>query len=238
MNDFVMKAGASVAKKQFKKEITNQFSSNSKINWKDLNYPPALKLIHYDINEVPEHQKKAMNLSHAFFGLQAALFLLNFFNAIVQLISGYSWTRPFASIFYYLIIVFVAGFAFFQVFQVFVGVKAAKILYKVAYGFHLFMTFFQIIFSTLSWNSLFRVIYIFGDGKIIAGFLALVEFLVILAQAGFLVFIVLEIMKVENDADGSQTAAKSGGAGMSKGTTVGGNKKAPIDSLEPSENDL
>ena len=70
MDNFVMKAGAKMAGNKFKKQVTKQFASNSNVDWTDLNYPPALKLIHYDISEVPEQHRLTMNLIHGYFGME------------------------------------------------------------------------------------------------------------------------------------------------------------------------
>ena len=102
-----------------------------------------------------------MHLIHGYFCLQALIFLLNFINAIVQIASGYTWTRMLASVLYYFIIILLAGFVFYSAFQSFVGVRAGSLMFKIGMGVLFFLFFLQLIFDTVSWNGLARVIHIF-----------------------------------------------------------------------------
>ena len=207
MKDFAAKTATNMATNQFKKKISKQFESNEGIDWTDLNYPPGLKLLHYDIKEVDASKKLIMHLIHGYFCLQSILFLLNFTNAIVQTASGYSWTRMLASVFYYFIIVLLAGFCFYSAFQAFVGVRAGSLMFKIGMGVLFFLFLLQLIFDTLSWNGLARVIHIFQDGNTLAGLLSLFEFFVILGQAGFAGYLVFGFVKAEMDTSGPASSS-------------------------------
>ena len=202
MKDFAAKTATNMATNHLKKKVTQQFQSKEGIDWTDLNYPPGLKLLHYDIKEVEAPKKLLMHLIHGYFCLQSILFVLNFINAIIQVASGYSWTRLIASVFYYFIVILLCGFIFYSAFQSFVGVPAGKMMFYISMGVLLFMFIFQLIFDTLSWNGLARVIHIFQDGYVFAGLISLLEFFIILGQACFAIYLVVAFVRAgRNDGE-------------------------------------
>lgn len=76
--NIVAKAALQKSVSSVKNSITP--SSGSKINWDDFNYPPLLKVIHYDITEVdPEVRTgvRAMWLSHVLIFVEGILNLIN-----------------------------------------------------------------------------------------------------------------------------------------------------------------
>lgn len=81
---------ASFVAKSVLNDSISQLKSNSKqskIDWDDYNYPPLLKVIHYDIEEVePEHRLivRALWLSHILIAIYS---LLNIINNSIQ--TGY-----------------------------------------------------------------------------------------------------------------------------------------------------
>ena len=84
MATFVAKTMITDQIKSMKGEITGT-SNKNKINWDDFNYPPFLKVIHYDVSEVdPEHRLivRSLWLSH----------ILIFVYSIVNIINNISIT--------------------------------------------------------------------------------------------------------------------------------------------------
>lgn len=78
--NIVAKAALNNSINSVKSSITSSTSTGPKINWDDFNYPPLLKVIHYDITEVKEEDRltvRAMWLSHVLIMVETLLNLIN-----------------------------------------------------------------------------------------------------------------------------------------------------------------
>lgn len=182
-----MKAATGAIGNKLKQEVTGSIkTTGQKINWEDLNYPPYFNLIHYDILEVPEPQRKLMQFTNYYFISQVGFFLLNFLNALVQVISGYTWKRLLASVLYYFIIISISAAFFYFSFETTVGIEPSRVYYKIAAGVLVLLFFVQMIFDTICWNGIARVFHMFADGKAIAALFAIVDLLAVLVQWVFL----------------------------------------------------
>jgi hypothetical protein len=76
--NYVAKAALNNSIQSVKSSMTPQ--SGPKINWEDFNYPPLLKVIHYDITEVPAEKRltvRFMWLSHVLIFVEGILNLIN-----------------------------------------------------------------------------------------------------------------------------------------------------------------
>lgn len=71
-----------------------QYKSDGKaINWNDFNYPPLLRIIHYDPAELPDQASNIARCLNVTFCLVALVSLLNFFNnCIIVSVSSAPWT--------------------------------------------------------------------------------------------------------------------------------------------------
>jgi hypothetical protein len=85
-------------------------------------------------------------------------------------------------------------------FETFVGKREGPIwIYKLCHFVIFFLMFLQLIFDSLCWNSLVRMINIFKDGHGFAGFMCLIEFFVVAALFGggiWLVFLKVRKLKI------------------------------------------
>ena len=124
-----------VVTNQLKKAVKGNESSLDKINWNDFNYPPIIKIFHYDINHVKEEERPLMRKLNFVFMGQVLFFILNFINAIIQTAAGYSWLRIIASIFWYALVIGLTGYGFYNVFRAFCGDRSNAILkFKLFWG--------------------------------------------------------------------------------------------------------
>mmetsp|Transcript_30974 Transcript_30974/g.72258 ORF Transcript_30974/g.72258 Transcript_30974/m.72258 type:complete len:217 (+) Transcript_30974:89-739(+) len=60
---------------------------HSDINWQDFNYPPLMRLIHYDLEELPSHLCGTIRLFNATFVVTTVLCLINACSTVVIVIS-------------------------------------------------------------------------------------------------------------------------------------------------------
>lgn len=188
-----------IAGRQLKKAVQGNGSGLDKIDWKNFNYPPFVNVFHYDIGHIKEEEKQLVTrLNFVFIG-QILFFVLNFINAIIQVAVGYSWTRIFSSIFWYALIIGLAGFGFYNVFRAFCGDNGnAMLKFKVTWGTMLILFFFQFLIDKLSWNSIVRWIRIFKAGYGFAGIMSLVEWILFVANMAGVVYLILEVRKTSH----------------------------------------
>ena len=126
MDGAATKIGANIAASQFKSALDpgpTKFKTDKKIDWMDLNYPPFIKLFHYDIDEIEDDYRRLFLWVELYFMAFGGFFVLNFFNTIVQVSVGYPATRILASLFYFVLLISLAGFGFYKLFQEAVTLK-------------------------------------------------------------------------------------------------------------------
>lgn len=64
------------------------------INWSNLNYPPLLKVVHYDVNELHEDVQPTVRLINLIWLLHCAVMLLNLVdNALIAFFLPSTWLR-------------------------------------------------------------------------------------------------------------------------------------------------
>lgn len=188
-----------MAGRQLKKAVQGNASGFDKIDWNNFNYPPGVNVFHYDISHIKEEDKQLVKRLNFFFIGQILFFILNFINAIIQVAVGYSWTRIMSSIFWYALIVGLAGLGFYQVFRAFAGDNGnAMLKFKISWGVMALLFFFQWLIDKVCWNSIVRFINIFKDSHGFAGVMSLVEWLLLSANIGALVYLVLEVRKTSH----------------------------------------
>eukprot|EP00397_Hematodinium_sp_SG-2012_P044082 GEMP01049146.1.p1 GENE.GEMP01049146.1~~GEMP01049146.1.p1 ORF type:complete len:230 (+),score=23.34 GEMP01049146.1:37-726(+) len=100
-----------------KSRVGEEFSSplSSEINWHDYNYPPCLRVIHYELGELPEGIRK--KVSHMNSSLKITFFalLLNVLNSIIFTIASKAPTSwIFYSTVHTLFLSIIALFVFYQ----------------------------------------------------------------------------------------------------------------------------
>jgi hypothetical protein len=185
-----------VAGRQLKKAMQGNDSGFAQIDWKNFNYPPFINVFHYDIGHIKEEERDLVKKLNFWFIGQILFFVLNFINAIVQTAVGLSWTRIPSSIFWYAVVIGLAGFGFYNVFRAFCGDNGnAMLIWKITWGTLAVLFLFQFLIDKICWNSVVRFVRLFKAGHGFAGFLSMIEWLLMGANIGALVFLVLEVRK-------------------------------------------
>jgi hypothetical protein len=121
---------------QLKKAVQGNEATFDKIDWNNFNYPPFVKIFHYDIGHIKEDEKPLVSRLNFWFIGQILFFIINFINAIIQTAVGYTGLRILSSIFWYALIIGLTGYGFYNVFRAFCGDKttSAMMKFKVAWG--------------------------------------------------------------------------------------------------------
>jgi len=57
--------------------------STSQIDWNNYNYPPLLRVVHYDLNDLPDELKKPIKFAHYTFILMFVILIFNFISSII-----------------------------------------------------------------------------------------------------------------------------------------------------------
>jgi len=89
--NYVAKAALNNSVQSIKSSMTPQ--SGPKINWDDFNYPPLLRVIHYDITEVDNEKRlavRALWLQHVLIFVEG---FINIINSIAITAAGSSGVR-------------------------------------------------------------------------------------------------------------------------------------------------
>ncbi|KAL0205737.1 hypothetical protein P9112_001044 [Eukaryota sp. TZLM1-RC] len=88
------------------------------INWHDFNYPPGLRIVHVNIDELDEGRRIAARFSHWTFIATLIALIFNFFSNFVLLFgSDISWTGAVNSFFMFVMISSLALYVFFSGFR-------------------------------------------------------------------------------------------------------------------------
>lgn len=84
------------------------------IEWTHFNYPPMLRIIHFDLKELPSPVAKIVRFIHFSFLIAVIALLLNFIDSIVLTIGGIGSLRLLYSSFNFIIFTPAAGYTFYQ----------------------------------------------------------------------------------------------------------------------------
>jgi len=61
--------------------------STKQIDWNNYNYPPLLRVVHYDINDLPDELKRPIKFAHYTFILMLCTLIFNFISSIIVAIT-------------------------------------------------------------------------------------------------------------------------------------------------------
>jgi hypothetical protein len=142
---------------------------------------------------VKEEDKQTVSRLNFWFIGQILFFVLNFINAIIQTIAGYSGIRILCSIFWYALIVGLTGYGFYYAFRAYCGDKTsnAMLKFKASWGLIFILLIFQFIADRINWNGIVRWVRLFKDGNGFAGVMSLIEWILMGINIGALVYLVL-----------------------------------------------
>ncbi|KAM3136919.1 hypothetical protein pb186bvf_011004 [Paramecium bursaria] len=199
MATFVAKTMITDQIKTMKGEITGT-SNKNKINWDDFNYPPFLKVIHYDVSEVdPEHRLivRSLWLSH----------ILIFVYSIVNIINNISITigtqnygiRILYSFMFFFSFNPIQGFLFYRGYK---GVASDAFLLALYKWVQIVMILCWTIFAIIDWlgfNGFIVVPKLFKAGLPFEGVLAIIEDSCLILTALLSTFALVKVWSIPTD---------------------------------------
>jgi len=169
---------------------------NSNIKWENFNYPPFIRLIHYDPDEIEDPATRSLvkkrNLT---FILNLVVSVINFINAIAQVAVGFTGLRILFSVLNILIFVPVTLFTFYKGYRGLVYNRRQLRYYYV--GQFLCAVAF-LVFSIISggtWNGWTRLDVLFSNKHIFQGLLAIVESLIYTANSLLCMYCIFKVYR-------------------------------------------
>ncbi len=176
-------------------------TANANIKWENFNYPPFIKLIHYDPNEIEDLEIRSLikkiNLT---FVLNLVVSLINFINSIAQVAVGFTGLRILFSVLNILIFVPLTLFTFYKGYRGLVYDRKQLRYYYVG-QFACCVVFF--IFSIISggnYNGWTRLGVLFENGHIFQGLLAIVESLIYLFNSLLCAYCMFKVYRSKDDS--------------------------------------
>jgi len=146
----------------------------SHIQWENYNYPPCMKLIHYDLDEIEEPtrtyvQRLNISLVLTFFGC-----LLNLINNIVWCIMGIGGPRVVYSFFNILLFPPLGLYAFYKGFRSLIDLQDQRSYYKIGQWVLLVIWLLAAVTTMGSFNGALSLTALY-DRSIISGVLGSIE---------------------------------------------------------------
>ncbi|CEL95961.1 unnamed protein product [Vitrella brassicaformis CCMP3155] len=89
-------------------------SASTTIDWQNYNYPPFLRIVHYDLSELPSHVASIVWLINFSFILTVVICVVNFFNTIIIAAGGGSGVWVVYSILNLVLFPTAAGYTFYK----------------------------------------------------------------------------------------------------------------------------
>ena len=181
----------SIAKNVAKNSMNNiqasmisQGGQYSSIKWEDFNYPPLIKLIHYDLNELNDPHKSLIRKMNISFVLVFVATFIGFIGNIVQVAMS---VAPGIRIFYAIMNVIIfnpaALYVFYKGYRGLVIDESQLRLYKFFQAILALAWFIWSIIGAGAFNGWVRVSGLFGSGAVFPGILALFESIVYLLNS-------------------------------------------------------
>lgn len=174
---------------------------NSSIKWDNFNYPPLLKIIHYDLKELDDTETRTLvrRLNFVFF-FNFIVSIINFINSLAQIPVQDSGIRVLYSILNMLIFMPLTLYGFYKGYR---GLTHSERELRFYWGISLIEIIVFFIFSIISggcYNGWVRVSYLFSNGYIFQGILGIVESLIYLGMCFLIAF---NSWKVKNFVPGN-----------------------------------
>jgi hypothetical protein len=180
MNGMMLKMGTSALK-------TKMQEKEMDIEWEDYNYPPGLKIIHYNPPEMVDPTKVTLaKLMHASFLLLVVFYFLNFTINLLAWIAGdqsIGFFMPLYSIFHMFMIVPLGMGVFSKGYRAMAGISSERTWYKYGEVFLLVMCILIFFFHILCYHGLKIVREFKTDGMHVL-ILGIIEQVCLAANAG------------------------------------------------------
>ncbi|KAL0230335.1 hypothetical protein PCE1_003896 [Barthelona sp. PCE] len=162
-------------------------STEQKITWTHYNYPPVLRLVHLNINELPSNRILPARLAHWSFIMMVIGFVFNTLYSFSFVFDDVSVWKPFFySLFTGLVYSMIGGFAFYQCYRCLaINSPSTTKLYIITEAIVKVMVFY--IFITCS-NSSHGVMCLANDLTIFGYIFTIIESLCYLSSIALSVF--------------------------------------------------
>ena len=174
---------------------------NPNIKWENYNYPPLLKLIHYDLSELEDPVTRSLvrklNLT---FVLVFIVSIINFINSIAQTASGHNGLRILYSVLNFFIFVPIALYGFYKGYRGITYTRRELRFYWVVAFIEVVAFMVFSIISGGNYNGWTRVAFLFGEGDVFQGILAIIESLIYLGNCLLVAFCAYRIREFSLNA--------------------------------------
>jgi len=198
MTSSVTKAVGSNVIRNAVDDVRNKFpgsQSNSSIKWDNFNYPPLLKIIHYDLKELDAETGSLVRKLNFVFMLNFLVSIINFINSLAQIPVNDSGIRILYSVLNMLIFIPFTLYGFYKGYR---GLTHSERELKFYYVISLLEIIAFFVFSIISggcYNGWTRVATLFKNNYIFQGILGIIESVIYL---GMCFLIAWNTWKVKN----------------------------------------
>lgn len=166
------------------------------IKWENFNYPPFLKLIHYDPTELADPEKTVIiNLNRTFL-ITILVSIINFINCIAQTAAGLGGIRILYSILNMVLFWPVSLFAFYKGYR---GLVYNRSDFRLYWPTHFLLACAFVILSIVhagNYNGWVRMAELFDEGYVFQGLLSIVESLIYEFNAIFVFYCMWKVHKL------------------------------------------
>ena len=173
-------------------------SAYPNIRWENFNYPPLLKIVHYDLSELEPPHKGVVRLLNITFILTFVVSIINFINSIAQTAVGFTGLRILYSILNLVIFIPISLFAFYKGYRGLVFNKRELKFYYVAQVLLAIAYFIFSIISGGNYNGWIRVSSLFHQHYIFQGILGVVESIIYLINSLLMVYCMLRVKNLSS----------------------------------------
>lgn len=182
MSNIAFQAGMNQLNSEFQKTKGELSQKKSKIDWNDFNWPPLIKVYHFSLDELKEPHLLMVKRMYWGWLLQVAHFPLNFLNAIIQVAVGYSFTRIISSILFFGMLLALATYLFHNGYRGVCENNDLLFRYKIGVLVIIAIYFVMMLVSLINFNGIFRCARLFSDSHGFAGFMCIVEIIIVLLE--------------------------------------------------------
>ena len=184
-----------------KDSMMSQGGQYSTIKWEEFNYPPLLKLIHYDLNELNEPHKSLVKKMHISSILVFVATLIGLFGNMLQVFMA---SAPAIRIFYAFmnLVMFnpAALYVFYKGYRGIVMDESQLRFYKILQGILGLGWFMFSILALGAFDGWVRVSQLFSSGGAVPGILAFIESVVYLLNSLLALYCVYATHKFDGKA--------------------------------------
>lgn len=191
MNGMLLKMGTSALKTKMEERELD-------IDWDDFNYPPGLRIIHYNPIELVDKDKtRVAHMMHIAFLLVVVFYAFNITINVIAMIGGdkdISFFMPLYSVFHTLMGIPLALGVFSKGYRTLAGITDERTFYKWGEVFILAFTGFAFCFQMLCYHGIKTVLRFKSEVGSLLFILGLIEEGILLVQWCIRLYVVLTVL--------------------------------------------